>query len=212
MRVAIIIPAHNEAATIARVVSGVIPYGTPIVVDDASRDGTGGEARRAGAVVVHHPVNLGYDGALESGFAEAARIGAEAVVTLDADGQHDPATVPQLLGPIERGEADLVLGILPRAARASEWVFNVYTLVRFGVPDILCGLKAYNMSLYAQHGRFGRTGAIGTELALVGLARGVRFQTVAVPIAPREGASRFGSSLRANVLILRALGRSLWLR
>lgn len=212
MRVAIIIPAHNEAATIARVVSGVIPHGTPIVVDDASRDGTGDEARRAGAVVVHHSVNRGYDGALESGFAEAARIGAEAVVTFDADGQHDPAALPQVLGPIERGEADLVLGIRPAAARASEWAFNVYTRMRFGVPDILCGLKAYRMSLYAQHGRFGRPGAIGTELALVALARGVRFQTVAVLIAPRDGASRFGSSLCANLRILRALGGSLLLR
>ena len=86
------IPAFNEAATIARIVESVAIHGQPIVVDDCSEDETASLARSAGAVVVCHETNRGYDGALNSGFAEADRRGCSYVVTFDGDGQH-PATL-----------------------------------------------------------------------------------------------------------------------
>ena len=209
MKVAIIIPAHDEEMTIAAVVRGVAAHGVAIVVNDGSRDRTADLARAAGARVVDHAENRGYDGALQSGFEEAARLGVDAAVTFDADGQHDAAILGRVLAPIAAGEADLVIGVRPRAARISEWLFNRYTQVRFGVPDILCGLKAYRMTLFHGHGRFGADGSIGTELALASLARGARFRLVDVPIAPRVGASRFGSVLRANWRIFKAMLRAM---
>ncbi|MBM3506217.1 MAG: glycosyltransferase family 2 protein [Alphaproteobacteria bacterium] len=208
MLVAIIIPAHNEERTVAAVVRAVAPHGAAIVVDDGSADRTAEFAEAAGARVVHHARNRGYDDALQSGFEEAARIGADAAVTFDADGQHDAAILGRVLAPIATGQADLVIGVRPKAARISERLFNRYTRARFAVPDILCGLKAYRMTLFHSHGRFGADGSIGTELALASLARGARFQLVAVPIAPRVGKSRFGSALWANWRILKALLRA----
>jgi len=94
-RVIAVIPAFNEARTIAAVVAGVrARVADVIVVDDHSMDATGEEAKRAGAIVLRNAANLGYDGSLNAGFAEAARRGAGIILTFDADGEHDPADAP----------------------------------------------------------------------------------------------------------------------
>ena len=204
MKLAIVIPAFNEAATIAAVIGGIATFGRVIVVDDCSTDDTAAIAAAAGAVVVRHAANQGYDGALGSGFAAAEAQGFEAVVTFDADGQHDAATLVEVLAALERG-ATLVVGQRPRAARLAEALFNLYARWRFGVRDILCGLKAYRMTLYRQHGRFDASRSIGTELALAGLRRGVPVARVEVAIQPRADQPRLGSVMRANGRILRAL-------
>jgi glycosyltransferase involved in cell wall biosynthesis len=205
LKTAVVIPAYNEASSIAGVVRGVAPYGTPIVVEDHCTDGTGDIAESAGAVVVRHTVTKGYDGAIQSGFEQAAAMGKDLVATIDGDGQHDPALLSRILDPIQRGEADLVLGIRPSPARLAERLFDLYTKVRFGVPDILCGLKAYRMTLYHEHGCFDRYGSIGTSLALYGLRKKVSFTMVKIPIRPRIGKSRFGIHLGADYRIFRAM-------
>lgn len=205
MIIAIIIPALNEAATIADVVASVRESGQVVVVDDGSRDGTADVAKQAGAIVVSNETNLGYDGALQKGFEKAADIGADIAITIDADGQHDSDALSGMLVPLLNGDADLVLGIRSQSARFSERLFNLYVRLRFGVPDILCGMKAYRMSLFHSHGRFDGSQSIGTELALAGLRRGLKSVCIPVPIHHRDGTPRFGSVLRANWKILRAL-------
>jgi len=202
---AIIIPALNEEHAIGGVVQSCAVFGSVIVVDDGSIDRTAEVARHAGAAVIRHPTNRGYDAALASGLAEGARVGASALVTIDADGQLAPALVPLLIAPIESGNADLVLGIRERPARTAEWLFNLYTRLRFNVPDILCGLKAVSTSLYLRHERETLRPSVNTALAVAGLRSGGRVAFVKVPVRPRKGASRFGSGLMANLRILRAL-------
>ncbi len=209
MTTAIVIPAYNEAQTIGQVVRGVSGFGTAIVVDDASSDDTAEAARQAGAVVVHHKINTGYDGAIESGFAEANRRGAEAVVTFDADGQHDHSCLAAFIDALEGNVADLVIGIRPDPARWSEALFGWYTRTRYGVPDILCGMKGYRMELYQRNGRFDSFRSIGTELAMFGLRNRVRVLSLPVPITPRADTPRFGSRLRSNMRIIAALGRTI---
>ena len=93
-RVIAVIPAFNEAKTIAAVVQGLRAHvAEVIVVDDHSSDATGDEARRAGAIVLRNNANLGYDGSLNAGFAEAARRGADIILTFDADGEHDATEI-----------------------------------------------------------------------------------------------------------------------
>ena len=210
MKTAIIIPAFNEAETIAAVVRGVAPYGQPVVVDDGSRDDTAARAEAAGALVVRRGSNRGYDAALESGFELAERLGVEVAVTFDADGQHDAAILARVIEPLEKASAAMVLGIRPRAARFSEALFNVYTRRRFGVADIMCGLKAFRMDMYREHGRVDGGRSIGTELALSGLRRGVPYATVPVPIHDRRGEARFGSAMTANLRILWAMALGIW--
>jgi glycosyltransferase involved in cell wall biosynthesis len=106
---AAIIPAYREEGRVGRVVAAARQYIPVIVVDDGSPDGTEAEAKAAGAAVVRLEPNRGKGTALLAGFAEARRRGYEAVVTLDADGQHDPAAIPAMLAQLERG-ADIVIG------------------------------------------------------------------------------------------------------
>lgn len=204
-RVAIVIPALNEEATIGAVVQSVKAYGIPIVVDDGSSDATARVAEQAGATVFRHPQNAGYEAAIQSGFERADEIDIDIVMTFDADGQHESGTIDSILSPLLEDRADLVLGIRAKNQRLVEGLFNTFMKKRFAVPDMLCGLKAYRIELYRQHGRFDGTSSVGTELAIVSLANGARFSCVPVPIRPRADRPRFGSTLNANWRLLRAL-------
>jgi glycosyltransferase involved in cell wall biosynthesis len=209
VNVGIVIPAWNEAATIGRVVQSVKPGRTVIVVNDCSSDDTAGLAEAAGALVVDHTTNKGYDGALQSGFEKAADLDLDIVVTFDADGQHDAIVLDQIIQPLEQNQADIVIGVRPKTARFGEALFGLYTWLRFGVKDILCGLKGYRMELYRQHGHFDSYNSIGTELALSALAGKARFVVVPVPVHKREDHPRFGQGLKANWRILKALWRGI---
>jgi glycosyltransferase involved in cell wall biosynthesis len=112
LRVLVVVPAWNEEASIASVVHEVrrtLADADVLVVDDGSTDQTGARAREAGAVVARLPYNLGVGGAMRLGFRYAVKGDYDAVVQIDADGQHDPAFVPQLLDRIAAG-TDLVIG------------------------------------------------------------------------------------------------------
>ena len=110
MKTLIIIPAYNEELTIGSVVALAKKYGDVLVVDDGSGDRTSEIAREAGAIVIRHNTNMGKGAALKTGFEYALSREYEIVVTLDADGQHNPDEIPLLMEPIIRGEADLVIG------------------------------------------------------------------------------------------------------
>ena len=107
--VIIIIPAYNEEKTVAGVVREARKYGKVVVVDDASKDKTAFEARKAGALVVRHKKNGGLGAALRSGFARALQVKADIVVTIDADGQHNPKEIRKFISLIDDGY-DFVLG------------------------------------------------------------------------------------------------------
>jgi len=108
----VIMPAHNEANNIEAVLDQIRATGLPLdvlVVDDASADDTAERARRKGAAVVSLPCNLGYGGAVQTGFRYAVERGYDIGIMMDADGQHDPQSLPDLLSVVERG-ADVALG------------------------------------------------------------------------------------------------------
>jgi glycosyltransferase involved in cell wall biosynthesis len=110
-RLLVVIPAFNEGGRIAPVVRTVLAQAEAevLVVDDGSRDETAEQARAAGATVATHAVNLGYGAALQTGYRFALRHGFDAVIQMDADGQHDPASLRALLDALDGG-ADVVVG------------------------------------------------------------------------------------------------------
>jgi glycosyltransferase involved in cell wall biosynthesis len=110
MKVLAVIPAYKEEGRVGATVRAVTEYLTDVlVIDDGSPDRTAGEARDAGAAVVRQEPNQGKGTALLRGFAYALKNGYDAVVTLDADGQHDPAAIPAMITELDAG-ADVVIG------------------------------------------------------------------------------------------------------
>ena len=146
--VLVVIPAYNEAATVADVVRGVIEHAAcdVLVVNDASSDDTSAQARAAGAIAIDLPLNLGAWGATQTGMRFAQRNRYGTVVTLDADGQHHPESLPVMLAEFDRGDADVVIGTyaqrLSTAKRVAWWYFRMLT----GLPvqDFTSGLRAYS--------------------------------------------------------------------
>ena len=111
MKLTVVIPAYNEEKNIGEVIEAVKKYTKDIiVVDDCSTDKTGEISIKRGAKVLRHIVNRGLGGALGTGIKSAILDGADIIVTLDADGQHDPDDIPKLTKPIIDREADFVVG------------------------------------------------------------------------------------------------------
>ena len=105
-----LIPAYREAPRVAAVVTGALVHLPVVVVDDGSDDGTADVAEAAGATVIRQVPNQGKGAALRAGFRHVLALGCEAVVTLDADGQHDPAEIPAFLAAWTARHAPLVIG------------------------------------------------------------------------------------------------------
>lgn len=113
-RVLICIPAFNEEhrlpATL-RSLADTLPGGADVVVvSDGSTDATVSIAEKAGVHCISLPINLGYGGALQTGFKYALRQGYDVLVQMDADGQHDAGSIPKLIAPIQQEQADFVVG------------------------------------------------------------------------------------------------------
>jgi len=208
-RVGIIIPALNESETISGIVRACRGYGVPIVVDDGSMDGTASLALKSGAIVVVHEINRGYDAALNSGFEKATQLGLEIIITIDADGQHNPLLIGQFIDAIDSG-ADLVIGIRSSRQRFAEHLFAWYTNLRYGLKDPLCGMKGYRLSLYKKLGHFDSYGSIGTELTIFAAKKENYIQQIAINVRDRRGSSRFGQRLSGNYKIIRAMIISAW--
>lgn len=147
------IPARDEVATIGAVVAGVrTEVGCPVlVVDDASTDGTAAAAREAGAIVLMLPVGLGAWGASQAGIRYAARHGFRSVISLDADGQHCPESLPRLFECRRESGANVVIGTcverLSVPKRIAWWYLR--TLTGLGLKDFTSGLRLYDAEAMA---------------------------------------------------------------
>jgi len=108
----IVIAAYNEEKKISQVIEGLKAehYNNIIVVDDGSKDNTKTAAQKAGAMVLHHIINRGQGAALKTGIDFALQNNADIIVTFDADGQHQPEEIKNIIDPIKKGEYEAVLG------------------------------------------------------------------------------------------------------
>ncbi len=131
-RLLVIMPAHNEAQNLPRVINelrAVLTDADILVVDDRSTDDTAAVAARLGAKVVSLPCNLGYGGAVQTGFRYATERGYAFGLLMDADGQHDPGSAPRLLAAVISGETDVALG----SRFLGETTYHVPVMRRWGM-------------------------------------------------------------------------------
>jgi hypothetical protein len=225
-KIAILIPAYNEAENIG-VVLGQIPaavcgVGTEVlVVDDGSRDGTGDVAAEHGAAVARHVTNRGGGAALRTGYRLMVESGAEIVVTLDADGQHRPDEMERLVKPILDGEVDMahgsrVLGHADRNHFARELgivFFNrlVSFITRTHVTDCSNGYRAVRTTVLPQlvlrQEQFHTS-----EFMIEAIKRGIPAKEVPITVDQRlHGHSKKPAALRYGAGFANAIVRT-WLR
>ena len=206
-KVAIVIPAFNEQDTIYNEVKSVKENGIVIVVNDASIDDTEKRALKAGAIVVNHKINKGYDEALNSGFIKANELDCDIIITFDADGQHDPYVIKKFIMLLNSGY-DVVIGIRSNFQRLSEHIFSWVSKFKWGINDPLCGMKGYSSKVYKKLGHFSSYESIGTELCIFSQKFGFKIVQIPVQVQDRVGNSRMGGRMTANIKILYALFNS----
>jgi hypothetical protein len=225
-KIAILIPAYNEAENIG-VVLDLMPTEVcgvrteVLVVDDGSRDGTGDVAAEHGALVARHVTNRGGGAALRTGYRLMVESGALIVVTLDADGQHLPSEMPRLVEPVLSGEVDVahgsrVLGHADRNTRARELgivFFNrlVSFITRTHVTDCSNGYRAVRTTVLPQlvlrQEQFHTS-----EFMIEAIKRGVPAKEVPITVEQRlHGHSKKPAVFRYGVGFANAIVRT-WLR
>jgi glycosyltransferase involved in cell wall biosynthesis len=203
-RLAVVIPALNEAHSIESVVRQLAEHALVIVVDDGSTDETAALARFAGAIVVSHNVNGGYDAALETGLLYAKKHGCSYAVTMDADGQHDPQLLELYSKALKRG-ASLVVGHRDKLQRWSEVIFSVLGRAIWGLHDPLCGMKGYRLDVLDEKMDWNTYNSVGTEITLKLINSGISATEIKIKTKKRNGKSRFGGGFKANFRICKSL-------
>lgn len=189
MKIVAVIPAYKEATQIADVLTRTRSFvDEMIVVNDGSPDETAEVALKNGARVVSHVINRGLGAAIGTGFAFAKKRGADVVITLDADGQHDPAEIPKFIEAV-KGGADVVIGSrmisregMPWYRQAANLLGNISTLVLFGayVTDSQSGFRAFSRA--ALNKIEIKTNRMEVSSELIAEAKHHGFKIVEVPI------------------------------
>ncbi len=219
LKIVAAIPCFNTGHYIGDIVSKAKEHvDQVIVVDDGSNDGTAKTAKTAGALVIGHVSNRGYGVAINSCFEVAKANGADVLVILDGDGQHNPHEIPQLLAPILRGEADLVIGSrfltnennVPRYRKLGIGVITF--LWNFGsklrVSDAQSGFRAYSKKVF----KILPVSEEGMSVSIETLEKARREGAIIreIPISCRYGPSalslkviRHGLSVAFSVILIR---------
>jgi len=234
VRVAVVVPARNEARLIARALAGVPAWVDRIVVvDDASDDATGEVALGLGdgrVRVVRHAQNLGVGAAIATGYGTAFEDGADVAVVMAGDAQMDPADLPALLAPVVRGEADYAKGNrlahpevrrrMPLARLAGNHALSTLTRLVTGlaVSDSQCGYTAVTRDAAARAGLGAMWPRYGYPNDVLGRVAAAGLRVRDVVVAPVYADERSGIGLRHALFVVpwvlarvlaRRLGRAL---
>jgi glycosyltransferase involved in cell wall biosynthesis len=200
---AVVIPAYNEAVTIGQVVKNATAIGAVVVVNDGSKDDTARIAAEAGATVISLAGNQGYEGALGSGIQYAIDQHYAFALTMDADGQHRLESAQLLLASMDG--CDVVVGIRQTKQRVTEFIAGWVGAVLWKISDPFSGLKLYRLDRCKALGKFDSHRLVGAEMLVRAHRQGLVLKSLPIQTEQRADAPRFGSSLRANYKIARAI-------
>jgi glycosyltransferase involved in cell wall biosynthesis len=210
MKVFAAIPAYNEGKTIENIVKRTKNYCAVIVVDDGSADKTAELAKKAGAIVIKHEKNKGYGISLIDGINEARKRKADFIITLDADGQHNPDDIPKFIEALENGY-DVVSG--SRFISGESWgswkrhaaikllTIQAYLLTGLKLTDIQSGFRGYNIRVFKKIKLETSGMGFSVELPIKAKKLGYKFREVPIEIKKPTKIKSFWSAFRQGVIV-----------
>ncbi len=174
-------PAYNEANSIGNVIANCKSFCDEIiVVDDGSTDDTSEIAKKSGAITILNEKNLGVTKATQKGLEAAL---GEIIVTIDADGQHDPSYIPKLIKPLTEGKGEVALGVRDEISNRSERIINALTNLGVECSDTGTGFRAIKADLAKKMKLHGKC-LCGT-FVLEAHRRGARITEIPIQTKPR---------------------------
>lgn len=197
-----IVPAYNEADTVADVVIETKEYVDKVVViDDDSDDETAKRAKEAADGVVSHTKNTGVGGAVHTGYLVGIREQFDVVIQIDGDGQHDPSDIPKILSRMAEDDADMVIGSrwlndsykqysLVRRAGIRFFTWEVNTLSGLTITDVTSGFRGYKTKLLEALSR-PENSHWALEQTLEASRKGFKIAEVSTPMPPETDGSQF---------------------
>ena len=198
LKLVALIPAYNEGENIKQVIETTQPFVDRIVVcDDGSSDNIQTVLDTVDVDIIKHQINLGYGAALKSLFKHGKELNATVVISLDADGQHNPAYIPELVQPIILDDADIVIGssFLSKQRSQVPWIKSLGNrvfsgLIRWGtgfqVSDSQSGYRAYRVDKLASFTLVESGMGISTEILIKAVKKGFRIEERPVQITHNE--------------------------
>jgi glycosyltransferase involved in cell wall biosynthesis len=224
-KIVAIVPAYNEERFIGSVVlKAALHAQTVIVVDDGSSDATADIALAAGAMVIRHSVNLGKGAALNTGFQHAQLLNPDAVVTLDADGQHVPEEIELVVSPVLSGISDIVVGsryLEPHSdvPQHRVWGHRFFNTLNRGVSglhvtDSQSGFRAFSPKALASLSFSSSSFSVESEMQLLAREHELRVSEVSITIhyldAPKRSVIAQGLSVLHGIMRLTGQYRPLF--
>jgi glycosyltransferase involved in cell wall biosynthesis len=200
----VIIPAYNEEKTLPILLKKIDSEVYKLVVDDCSSDGTFQKTKNLCDKIIRLKNNSGVDNAINKGFEFALKNKFKYIITIDADGQHDPKYI-KIIKNLLRNNYDLVITQRNNFPRISEKIFSLYSAHRFNVPDLLSGMKGYGYQLAKKYGAYDTINSIGTELSAFGIVNNYKYKLLKIIVKDRKDTSRLGGILKGNFRIFKAL-------
>lgn len=212
----VIIPAYNEGKTIFEVITKTKAFAQDIlVIDDGSQDNTAAEAVRAGAKVLQHKVNLGKGAALKTGCDYAVQQGAQKIIVIDADGQHDPKEIPSFISALDQHE--IAFGSrkapksMPGVFKFGNKVITQTLKILYGVSveDSQCGYRSFKASVYPQLRWNATDYYVETEMAI--RAGKMKLKHTMIPIETIYADKYKGTTIIDGVaIVIKMIGWKIW--
>lgn len=206
----IIIPAFNEAKNVGVVIKEIKRNSSDmpiLVVDDGSTDNTAFFAKEAGAIVVSLPSNLGYGAALQTGFKYAVKHKYDYLIYMDADGQHDPNSIPALLSEIQNNQNDIVIGsrflgdsnyTAPALRRMGIAIFRVITslVIKKNITDPTSGFRAINRRVCEFYSNMYPSDFPDADVIITSYFAGFKIKEIPVKMYPKSIEKSMHSGLK----------------
>lgn len=219
-RVLVIMPAWNEAESVGNTVREVLGVGGPydvLVVNDGSTDATAEMAQQAGATVLTLPFNLGVGGAMRAGFKYAQRLGYRRVIQVDADGQHDPHNIDEVLAGLEHADISIGARFADKGnyevSGPRKWAMQflakvISALARTRLTDVTSGFRAGNERAIRQYLDHYPAEYLGDTIdsLVVAVRSGCKVTQIPVAMRPRQGGTPSHNPFKAAMY----LGRSVF--